>query len=82
MAPPATLAYRMVEVFLAEIFPHEVFRPLAPQFHHAGQGLDQIDKSTLKDWPCLPRVYARVGLGGTLPRFLSSDGIVILCISQ
>jgi hypothetical protein len=82
MAPPATLAYRMVEVFLAEIFPHEVFRPLAPQFRHAGQGLDQIDKSTLKDWPCLPRVYARVGLGGTLTRFLSSDGIVILCISQ
>lgn len=72
----------MFEVFLAEIFLHEVFRQLAPQFRHAGQGLDQIDKSTLKDWPCLPRVYARVGLEGTLSRLLSSDKIAILCISQ
>ena len=59
MAPPAALAYRMVEAFLAELFPREVFKQLAPHFRHAGQVLDQTDKATLKDWPDKVRVVSR-----------------------
>ena len=59
MAPPAALAYRMVEAFLAELFPREVFRQLAPHFRYAGQVLDQTDKATLKDWPDKVRTLSR-----------------------
>ena len=59
MAPPAALAYRMVEAFLAELFPHEVFHQLAPHFRHAGNVLDQTDRATLKDWPDKVRTLSR-----------------------
>ena len=59
MAPPAALAYRMVEAFLAELFPHEVYCQLAPHFRYAGSVLDLTDKPNYKDWPAKVRTISR-----------------------